>query len=80
MEIDTKTDNEGLKILNKENEVFSDLLYQNGAEYGETLMSVIEMDNDADKCSGWMITFNKQLIEVNTADDWADAIKKNEMI
>ena len=80
MEIDTKTDKEGLKILNKENEVFSDLLYQNGAEYGETLMSFIEMDNDFDKCSGWMITFSHQLIDVNTADDLANSIKNNEII
>ena len=80
MDIDTKTDKEGLKILNKENEVFSDLLYQDGAEYGETLMSFIEMDNDSEKCAGWMITSKQQLIDVSTADELAESIRNNEII
>ena len=80
MDIDTKTDKEGLKILNKENEVFSDLLYQDGAEYGETLMSFIEMDNDSEKCAGWIITSKQQLIDVSTADELAESIRNNEII
>ena len=48
MEFDSKTDKDGLKVLNKENEVFSDLFYQDGAEYGETLTSFIQMDSQVE--------------------------------
>ena len=46
MDFDAEKDREGAKILENENEVFADLIYQNGLDYGSKLMSFIAMDDE----------------------------------
>ena len=45
---------EGLKILEEENKVFADLLYQEeGEDYGKKIMSFVEIDTA--QCDGWVM-------------------------
>ena len=69
-----------LKVLNKENEVFGDLLYQDGMGYGEAISSFLDLKNGTQTCDGWMLTDKHHLLDITKADDLAESIKHNTVI
>ena len=57
-----KPNREALSILEEENKVFADLLYQEeGEDYGKKIMSFVEIDSA--QCDGWLMT-DKVLFEI----------------
>ena len=59
--LEKPTDPEGLKILEEENKVFADLLYQvENEDYGKKIMSFVEIDTA--QCDGWAM-MDKEMVK-----------------